>query len=87
MVIVEKKLGKKGQVQIPKIFTEQFRIRPGDKIILELVNAGILIRAAPKWDQVKTALSDHDDKLKVIKFKHSRLGELKGVSLEEEFDE
>lgn len=42
--IVERKVGPKGQVVIPKEFREKFGIIPNSSVVMELKEEGILIR-------------------------------------------
>ena len=43
MIKQEMKVGPKGQIVIPKLFREQKRIHPGDRVFIELKKEGIVI--------------------------------------------
>ena len=52
MIKQEMKVGPKGQIVIPKIFREQKKIYPGDKVFIELREEGIIIEK-PLEDPLK----------------------------------
>ena len=43
MLKQEMRVGPKGQIVIPKLFREDKKIYPGDKVIIELKEEGIII--------------------------------------------
>ena len=53
--IIQQKMtvGPKGQVVIPKVFRDIEKIMPGNEIIFELKDEGILIKKAQEYDQIK----------------------------------
>ena len=73
------KVGPKGQIIIPKVFRDIYRIKVGGTVILEPLEDGLLIRE----------VRDPEDALKWIRERRSRvkgrigrLGDLKNVDLE-----
>ncbi|MBI4142172.1 AbrB/MazE/SpoVT family DNA-binding domain-containing protein [Candidatus Woesearchaeota archaeon] len=54
MVILKMKIGPKGQVVIPKILRDKYKICPGDEVIVEESTTGVLIEK-PFVDIVKIA--------------------------------
>ena len=83
MVKLRVKVGPKGQIVIPKVFRDIYRIKVGGTAILEPLEDGLLIRG----------IRDPDDTLKWIRERRSRvkgkigrLGDLKNVDLEGEFE-
>ena len=87
MVVAEKKLGRKGQIHIPKNFLENLGIKAGEKLILELKNGEIILRPKVKPEQIIQELDRLRLERKESNMLQSKLGDLKGISLEEEFDE
>lgn len=50
-MLIKRRLGSKGQIVIPKIVREFPGIGPGDEVVMEFIEEGILIR--PKEDPSK----------------------------------
>ncbi len=86
MVSVKKNLGKKRQIYLPKIFTDQFGLEPGDNVFITLQTDGILISKRPNIDNIKEYLTELSEKRKKQGIV-ANLGDLKGVSLEDEFED
>lgn len=84
MVKLRVKVGPKGQIVIPKIFREAYRIREGGYAILEPEEDGLKIRGVAPPEEVIEWIRE---RRKRIGGKQARLGELLGVSLEEEFED
>lgn len=51
MVTIKMKVGPKGQVVIPKVLRDEKKIFPGDEVVFDSLNEGILIEK-PKRDVV-----------------------------------
>ncbi|NJF24086.1 AbrB/MazE/SpoVT family DNA-binding domain-containing protein [Thermococcus sp. Bubb.Bath] len=85
MVSIRLKVGPKGQIVIPKVFREAYGIREGGEVIVEPTDNGLIIMPQKsKEDLIRELL---EWKRKRAKGKPAKLGELKGISLEDEFDE
>ena len=82
MVRLRVKVGPKGQIVIPKMFRDAYRIKEGGYAVIEPRDDGLLIRG----------LEDPEEVLEWIRRRESircargaRLGDLAEVDLEEEF--
>ncbi len=82
MVKLRVRVGPKGQVVIPKLFRETYRIKEGGYVILEPRDDGLLIRGVEKPDVVVEWISKRRRKVKGVT---GRLGELAHMELEGEF--
>ena len=87
MVSVVKKLGKKCQVNIPKIFADHLGVSPYDIVNIDLIEDGIIIKKATDLEKVLKRI----DERRITNVDSNTLaismGDLKGASLEDEFDE
>jgi len=84
MVKLKIKVGPKGQIIIPKIFREAYRIKEGGYVILEPADGKLILRGV---EDPKDVLTWIRERRKKIKGKEARLGDLVKVDLEEEFIE
>ena len=84
MVKLRVKVGSKGQIIIPKIFRDAYRIREGGYAILEPRDYGLVLRGI---DDPRDTVVWIRERRKTIEGKVARLGELAEVDLEEEFEE
>jgi len=85
VVNIRLKVGPKGQIVIPKVFREAYGIKEGGEVIVELGENGLIIKRAPNTEELLKKLREYHKKRKGKK--PANLGELKEVSLEDEFDE
>ncbi|WP_240703182.1 AbrB/MazE/SpoVT family DNA-binding domain-containing protein [Thermococcus indicus] len=85
LVSIRLKVGPKGQIVIPKVFREAYGIKEGGEVIVEPTERGLIIM--PKKSKEKLIEELLEWKHKRAKGKPAKLGELKGISLEDEFDE
>lgn len=53
-------VGPKGQVVIPKAMRDELGIEPGDEVDFELVEHGVVVKRAPRWQSLRGSLADHD---------------------------
>lgn len=86
MVELRLKVGPKGQIIIPKILREKYGIKPNDYVLVELREDGILLRGKPSPEQLIENLRKHREFIKSLNIR-ARLGDLKGLHLEMEFEE
>ena len=77
------KVGPKGQIIIPKILREKYRIRENDYVFIELRDDELVITRAPSIDETLEWIRLRRKRLKA---RQAVLGELSEVDLEEEFD-
>ena len=84
MVKLKIRVGPKGQIVIPKVLRKAYNIVEGGVVTIEPREDGILIRKIVDPDEVIEWIKS---RRKRIKGKMGRLGDLKKVSLEEEFEE
>ncbi|WCN28969.1 AbrB/MazE/SpoVT family DNA-binding domain-containing protein [Thermococcus kodakarensis] len=85
VVSIRLKVGPKGQIVIPKVFREAYGIKEGGEVIVEPREDALVIRRVPDTEELLKKLREYHKKRKGAK--PAKLGELKGVSLEDEFDE
>jgi AbrB family looped-hinge helix DNA binding protein len=85
VVSIRLKVGPKGQIVIPKVFREAYGIKEGGEVIVEPKENELVIKRAPDIEELLEKLREYHKKRKGTK--PAKLGELKGVSLEDEFDE
>jgi len=86
MVKLKIKVGPKGQVLIPKIFREKYGISGNSSAILEPTPEGVLIKGRPSPEELMERLEKHVDKVRSLGLPCPKLGDLKGVCLEVEFE-
>ena len=85
MVSIRLKVGPKGQIVIPKVFREAYGIKEGGEVIIEPQKNELVIKRAPNTEELLKKLREYHKKRQ--EKKPARLGDLKGISLEDEFDE
>lgn len=85
LVSIRLKVGPKGQIVIPKVFREAYGIKEGGEVTVEPTDRGLVIM--PKKNREELVRELLEWKRKKAVGKPARLGELKGISLEDEFDE
>ncbi len=83
MVKLRIKVGAKGQILIPKILREEYRIKEGGMVIIEPREEGVLVRGIEDPDSLIKWIKE---RRKRIPGKKGRIGELAEVDLEEEFE-
>ncbi len=84
MVRLRVKVGPKGQVIIPKVLREAYRIREGGYAVIEPRDDGILVRGVEEPEEV---LKWVRERRKRLGGKVARLGELTEAELEWEFSD
>jgi len=84
LVRIRVKVGPKGQIVIPKVFREVYRIREGGYVILEPADDKLIVRGVEDPEEVLEWIRKRRER---IKGKEARLGDLIKVDLEEEFEE
>jgi len=77
------KVGPKGQIVIPKIFREAYRIREGGYVILEPAEDKLILRGV---EDPREVLAWIRERRKRVGGGEARLGDLARVDLEEEFE-
>jgi AbrB family looped-hinge helix DNA binding protein len=80
-------VGAKGQILIPKVFRDRYGFKEGDVVVMEPEEGGVLIRGRPSPRETEQAIERHISDLKAKGIRGPRLGELKKVYLEMEFEE
>ncbi|WP_338599064.1 AbrB/MazE/SpoVT family DNA-binding domain-containing protein [Sulfolobus tengchongensis] len=80
-------VGKKGYIIIPKKIRELLSINEGDTLILRVDDGKIILERERKIniEEVKNKLQQHEQRLSYVR--KPKLGELKGVKMEEEFED
>ena len=80
-------VGRKGYIIIPNSVRELVGIKEGDVLTLTVENRRIALEPERRvsLSEVAKRLREHEEKVKKYA-KEARLGDLVGVSLEEEFD-
>jgi len=80
-------VGKKGCIIIPKSIRELVGIKEGDVLTLTVENGRIVLEPERKASlpEVAKRLREHEERVRKYA-KEARLGDLVGVSLEEEFE-
>jgi AbrB family looped-hinge helix DNA binding protein len=81
------KVGPKGQILIPKVFRDRYGLREGDVVMIEPEEDGVLIRGTPSAQETDREIERHLSELKARGITGPRLGELKKVYLEMEFEQ
>lgn len=81
MVKLRLKVGPKGQIVIPKLLREKYRIRENDYVLVEVREDELAIKKAESLEDTLKWLKERG------RFgREARLGELAEVDLEEEFE-
>ena len=83
LVRIRIKVGPKGQIVIPKIFREAYRIKEGGYVILEPAEGELKLRGV---EDPKEVLNWIRERRKRLGGREARLGDLARVDLEEEFE-
>ena len=87
MVELRIKVGPKGQILIPKVFRDRYGLKEGHAVVIEPEEDGVLIRGRPSPLETEREIERHLSELKAKGIRGPRLGELKKVYLEMEFEE
>jgi AbrB family looped-hinge helix DNA binding protein len=84
---VKVEVGKKGYIIIPKSIRELVGIKEGDVLTLTVENGRIVLELERRvsLSEVAKRLREHEERVRKYA-KEARLGDLVGVSLEEEFE-
>ena len=77
------KVGERGQVTIPKVFRARYGVRPGQEVVFEETEDGLLLRKVTRDDPFRTLLGCVQDAVDVDEYlEHTRgpgwTGELDG---------
>jgi len=83
MVRLKVKVGPKGQIVIPKMFREAYRIKENGYAIIEPTDKGLLIKGIEEPDEIVKWIRERRKSVKCSRI--ARLGDLVGIDLEEEF--
>ncbi|MHB8565702.1 MAG: AbrB/MazE/SpoVT family DNA-binding domain-containing protein [Nitrososphaerales archaeon] len=86
MVNLKLKVGEKGQVLIPKLFRDKYGMRKGEEIAMEPREEGILLKGRPSKEEALVSLQQHASKIKSLRIKGPKLGELKSTFQEMEYE-
>ena len=83
------RVGRKGYVIIPKAVRELLGIREGDTLIVRAEEGRIVLEPETRVDvlELRKKLESHWATVKAHLRVEPKLGDLKGASLEEEFDD
>jgi AbrB family looped-hinge helix DNA binding protein len=81
------KIGPKGQLLIPKVLRDRYGLGEGDIVVIEPGEEGVLVRGRPSTQETEQEIDRHLSELKNKGIRGPRLGELKKVYLEMEFEE
>ncbi|HDJ83600.1 MAG TPA: AbrB/MazE/SpoVT family DNA-binding domain-containing protein [Desulfurococcaceae archaeon] len=84
MVRLKVKVGPKGQIVIPKMFREAYRIKENGYAIIEPTDKGLLIKGIEEPDEIVKWIRERRKSVKCTRI--ARLGDLVGIDLEEEFE-
>jgi len=87
MVELKVKVGDKGQILIPKILREKYGINRDETVTIEPTSEGLLIRGRPSPEEIISRLNSHVEKVRTLKTEELKLGDLKKIYLEMEFEE
>lgn len=79
-------VGKKGYIIIPKTVRDLLNINEGDALILRIDDGKIVLEKERKIDieEVRNKIKQHEQRISYAK--RPKLGDLKGIKLEEEFE-
>ncbi len=83
MVRLRVKVGPKGQIVIPKMFRDAYRIKEGGYAVIEPRDDGLLIRGLEDPEEVLEWIRRRKESIRCTR--EARLGDLAEVDLEEEF--
>ena len=83
MVRIRVKVGPKGQIVIPKVFREAYKIREGWYAVLEPREEGLLLRGVEEPEEIVEWIGERRKRVRGLE---GRLGDLALVDLEEEFE-
>lgn len=83
LVKLRVKVGPKGQIVIPKIFREAYKIKEGGYAILEPADDKLILRGMEDPREVLTWIRERRRR---IGGREARLGDLTRIYLEEEFE-
>jgi len=86
MVQLKVKVGDKGQILIPKIFREKYGVNEGQSVSIEPIDEGLLIKGRPSSDEAISRLQEHVERIRDMRINGPKLGDLKKVYLEMEFE-
>ena len=81
------KVGPKGQILVPKVFRDRYAFKEGSLVMIEPEESGLLIRGRPSVQELERQTEKHVAELKSMGVRGPRLGELRQVYLEKEFEE
>jgi bifunctional DNA-binding transcriptional regulator/antitoxin component of YhaV-PrlF toxin-antitoxin module len=87
MVELRVKVGKKGRIHIPKIFRDRYAVEEGGQAIMEPTVEGLLIKGRPSPPEIMDRLKKHVEAVRGMGVPSLKLGDLKKVYLEMEFEE
>jgi AbrB family looped-hinge helix DNA binding protein len=87
MVKLKLKVGEKGQVLIPKLFRDKYGIREGEEVAMEPREEGLLLKGRPSKEEAMLSLRQHASKLKALHIKTPKLGDLRTVHHEMEYED
>ncbi len=84
MVKLKVKVGPKGQIVIPKLLREAYGIKEGGYVIIEPLEDRLVIRSIDEPEEIVKWIRERRRRLRG---RTARLGELRNIDLEEEFDD
>ena len=84
--VIRLKVRKKGIIIIPKRIREKYKIKENSYVLAELKDEGILLKPI-SIDEISEFLEKHEEKIRSLGIKGPKLGDLRGISLEQEFEE
>ncbi|ASJ17561.1 transcriptional regulator [Thermococcus chitonophagus] len=84
MVSIRLKVGPKGQIVIPKVFREAYGIEEGGEVVVIPTKEGLLIKRKKSPEELIKELREWKKRVEGIP---AKLGDLKDIDLEVEFDE
>ncbi len=84
MVRIRIKVSSKGQIVIPKMLREAYKIKENSYVIIEPRDDGLLIKSIEDPDEVINWIKARKQRIEGIK---GKLGDLAHIDLEEEFED
>ena len=84
MVNIKLRVGPKGQIVIPKVFRKAYGIKEGGEVIVEPTEEGLIIKRKKASEELLKELLEWK---KTVGGIPGKLGDLKSVDLEDEFNE